>query len=60
MLVDGSVQVTSLTADLDVGLVDPDRAAMRFAELPQPLLYQRRVGKHPAVQGGVIHLDTTF
>ncbi len=29
-------------------------------ELAQSLLYQGRVGEHPAVQGGVIHLHTAF
>lgn len=57
MLVDGAVQVAPLAADLDVGFVDPDRAAMTLTELAQPLLDQRRVGEHPAVQGGVVDRD---
>src|SRR3954469_9062886 len=38
------------------GLVDADRAAMGFAEGPQSLLDQGRIGQHPAVQGGVVDL----
>ena len=57
MLVDGPVEVAPLTPHLDVGLVDPDRSAMRLTELAEPLLHQRRVGEHPAVQGAVIHLQ---
>src|SRR5829696_2937938 len=60
VLVDGPVQVAPLAADLDVCLVDPDRAAMGLAEGPQSLLDQGRVGQHPAVQGGVIDLQTAL
>jgi len=35
VLVDGTVQVTPLAADLDVGLVDPDRTTMRAPKLAQ-------------------------
>src|SRR4051794_14693336 len=52
---DGPVQVSPLAADLDVGLVDAKRSAVRLAEGPQPTLDQRRMGQDPAVQGGVIH-----
>ena len=60
VLVDGPVEVAPLTADLDVGLINPDRTAVRLAELAQPLLDQRRVGEYPAVQGAVINLDPAF
>src|SRR3954468_13929169 len=33
---------------------------MGLAEGAQPLLDQRRVGQHPAVQGGVVHLQTAL
>src|SRR4051812_48879722 len=33
---------------------------MRHAEVPQALLNQRRVGEYPAVEGGVVHLDTAL
>ena len=57
VLVDSSVEVAPLTTHLDVGLIDPDRPAVRLAKLAQPLLDQRRVGEHPTVQGAVVHLD---
>ena len=60
MLLDGPVQIAALAAHLDVGLVDPDRAAMRFADLPQSLLDQRRIGEHPAVLGGLVHFDAAL
>src|SRR3954463_14255493 len=41
VLVDGAVQVAPLPTHLDVCLVDPDRAAVRPAEVPQSLLDQR-------------------
>src|SRR3954453_18400151 len=50
----------ALHADLDVCLVDPDRAAMGFAEGPQPALDQGRVGQHPAVQGAVVDLQAAL
>src|SRR3954468_4060540 len=50
VLVDGPVQIAPLAADLDVCLIDADRAAMGFAEGPQPPLDQGRVGQNPAVQ----------
>jgi hypothetical protein len=50
VLVDGPVQITPLAADLDVGLVNANRAAMGFAEGPQPAFDQRRIGQNPAVQ----------
>src|SRR3954468_589472 len=40
VLVDGPVQIAPLTANLDVCLIDPDRAAMGFAKGPQPALDQ--------------------
>ena len=40
VLVDGPVQIPPLAPDLDVRFVDPDRAAMGFAEGPQPPLDQ--------------------
>jgi hypothetical protein len=49
-----------LAADLDVSLINPDRAALGFAEGAQPALDQRRVGEHPAVQGGVIEPVAKF
>src|SRR4051794_26463789 len=52
VLVDGAVEIAPLAPDLDVGFVDADRAAMGFAEGPQPALDQGRIGQHPAVQGG--------
>jgi len=55
VLADGPVQISPLTADLDVGLVNANRAAVGFAEGTQPMLDQRRVGQNPAVQGAVIH-----
>src|SRR3954465_15649482 len=55
MLVDGTVQVSPLAADLDVGLVNANRPAVRLAKGPQPALDQRRVSQDPAVHGGVIH-----
>ena len=60
VLVDGPVQIPPLAPDLDVCLVDPDRAAMGFAEGPQPPLDQGRVGQNPAVQGGVIDLQAAL
>ena len=60
MLIDGAVEVAPLAADLDVGLIDPHRAAVWPTELPHPLLDQGRVGQHPPVQGGVIHLQAAF
>ena len=33
---------------------------MGFAEGPQPALDQGRVGQHPAVQGGVVHLQAAL
>ena len=57
MLVDGPVKLALLTPHLDVRFVDADRAAVRFAELPQPLFDPRRVGQDPAVQGGIVHLN---
>ena len=38
MLVDGSVQISPFAADLDIGLIDPDRAAMWSPKLAQPFL----------------------
>src|SRR5689334_19676927 len=38
VLVDGPVQVAPLAADLDVGLVNANRPAVRFAEGSQPAL----------------------
>jgi hypothetical protein len=55
VLVEGPVEIPPLAADPDGGLVDPDRAAVRFAEGAQPALDQRGIGQHPAVQGGVVH-----
>ena len=40
VLVDGPVQIPPLATDLDVCLIDADRAAMGFAEGPQPALDQ--------------------
>ena len=60
VLVDGSVEVAPLATDPDVGLVDPDRSTMGLTELAQPLLDQRRIGEHPAVQRAVIDLDTAL
>ena len=60
MLVDGAVEVAPLAANLDVGLIDPHRAAVWPTELPHPLLDQGRVGQHPPVQGGMIHLQAAF
>jgi hypothetical protein len=36
-------------------LVNAKRPAVRLAEGSQPALDQRRIGQHPAVQGGVVH-----
>ena len=60
MLVDGPVEVAPLAADPDVSLVDPDRSAVWPTELAQPLLDQRCVSQNPTVQGGVVHLQTSF
>src|SRR4051812_50110729 len=49
-----------LAANLDVCLIDPDRPAKGFAEGSQPALDQRRVGQHPAVQGGVVDLEAAL
>ncbi len=40
MLVDGAVEVAPPAANLDVGLIDPHRAAVWPTELPHPLLDQ--------------------
>ena len=56
VLVDGPVQIAPLAADLDVCLVDPDRAAMGFAEGAQPALDQRRVGQDVARGSSVVKL----
>src|SRR6185295_1627767 len=55
VLVDGPVQVSPLAADLDVGLVNANRPAMRLAKGPQPTLDQRRVSQDPAVQGRMVN-----
>src|SRR3954453_13686591 len=60
MLVNGPVQVPPLAADLDVCLINPDRAAVWLVELPQSLLDERGIGQDPTVQGGVIHLQTAL
>jgi len=40
VLIDFPVQIPPLAFDLDVGLVNPDRATMQLAEEPQPFLDQ--------------------
>ncbi|MBY5774894.1 hypothetical protein HFN63_33290 [Rhizobium leguminosarum] len=55
-----AVQVTPLTADLDVGLVDPDRTTMRAPKLAQPLLDHRSIGKYPAVNRAVVHFEAAL
>lgn len=60
VLVDGPVQVTPPAADADVGLVDAHRAVVWLAELTQAPLDGRRVGEHPAVDRGVIHLHASL
>ena len=60
VLVDGPVQVAPLAADLDVGLIDLDRAAVRLAKRAQPFLDQWRIGQDPTVQGAVIDLQATL
>src|SRR3954453_20882737 len=54
VLVDGPVQIAPLAADLDVGLVNANRPAVRLAKGSQPTLDQRRAAQDPAVQGGVV------
>ncbi|AHG50135.1 hypothetical protein RLEG12_00610 (plasmid) [Rhizobium leguminosarum bv. trifolii CB782] len=49
VLVDGAVQVSPFAADLDVGLIDPDRTAMRSAKLAKPLFDQRCLSENPAI-----------
>src|SRR4051812_229656 len=60
VLVDGAVQIAPLAADLDVCLIDADRAAMGFAEGAQPTFDQGRVGQHPPVQSAVINLQAAL
>ena len=53
-LVDSSVEVRPLAADLHVGLVDPPAPRARPAPVPtQPLLDLGRVPLHPSVDGRV-------
>ena len=60
MLVDGAIQISPPAADLDIGLVDPDRTAMGFSKLAQPLLDQRRVGENPTIDRRVIDIEAGF
>src|SRR5690606_26457416 len=49
-----------LPTDLDLCFVDPDRATMRSAELAQPLLNERCIGKDPAIDGAVVHFEAAL
>ena len=60
MLVDGSVEVASLAAHLDVRFVDPNRATVRLTELPQPFLDHGSVGQNSTVQCAVIDLQAAL
>lgn len=57
MLIDGPVQIAPLAADLNVGLVNPNRSAMRPAKLAKTLLDRRRIAQYPAVDRAVIDLE---
>ena len=57
VLVDGPVKIMPLSSDLDVRFINPDRAAMGFAEGAQPALDQRGIGQNPAVEGRVVDLQ---
>lgn len=56
----GAVQVVPLAADLDVGFVNADRAAMGSAELAQPFLDRRRVGKDPSADRALVHFEAAI
>ena len=60
MLVDGSVQIAPFAADLDIGLINPDRAAVGSSKLPQPFLDHRSISQYPAVDRAMIDLETPF
>ncbi len=57
MLIDGSVQIAPFAADLDIGLINPDRAAMGSTKLPQPFLDDRCISQYPAVDRAMIDLE---
>ena len=59
-LVDGAVEGAPLAAELHIGLVDPDRAAMGLADTAQTFLDHRRVGGRPAIDGGAIDLEAAL
>src|SRR6516162_5696892 len=60
-LVDGSVEIRPLAADLHVSLVDPPAPRARPAPVPaQPLLDFGRVLLHPSVDGRVIDRHAAF
>lgn len=58
--VDGAIQVSPFTTDLDIGLVDPDRASMWLAKLSKPFHYHWCVGRNPTIDPAMIDLETTF
>src|SRR5699024_9228436 len=57
MLIDGSVQIAPFAADLDIGLINPYRAAMGSTKLPQPFLADRCISQYPAVDHAMINLE---
>src|SRR5699024_2632928 len=57
MLIDGSVQIAPFAAELDIGLINPDRAAMGSTKLPQPFLDDRCISQYPAVDRAMIDLE---
>ena len=60
VLVDGTIQRPPLAADLHIGLIDPDRAAMGPPKSAQPLLDQRRVSDNPTIACGIIDREAAF
>lgn len=60
MPVDGPVQIAPFAADLNVGLVNPDRPAVWLKKLAKPLLDHRRVGQYPAIDCAVFDFKPTL
>ena len=60
MLVDGPVQIAPIAAELDVGLVIPDRTAMWAPEPAQPLFDDGCTGENPAVDRAADHFDAAL
>jgi hypothetical protein len=58
--VDRAIQVGPLAMHLDVGLIDPPRI-VRWVELDtHPFFELRSITLDPAVDGGVVHVESAF